>query len=61
MKTKTTNKDTPKRDSDKEVKRMLETWDIVKCYYCGKDISLLNATPIKNGQYFVCKEQPCQR
>jgi hypothetical protein len=61
MKTKIANKNLPKRDTDKEVQKMLETWDIVKCFYCGRDISLLNAQPIKNGQRYVCKEQPCQR
>jgi hypothetical protein len=61
MREKVANKPVPKRDTDNEVQRMLKTWDIVKCFYCGRDISLLNAISIKNGQYFVCKEQPCQK
>ena len=42
-------------DRDEEVEKMLETWDIVKCRYCGKDISMLDAK-IVNGEYFICKK-----
>ena len=42
--------------ADREVAKMLETWDIVRCAYCGKKISMLNAKIIKNGQNFICKE-----
>lgn len=51
MKTKT-----PKRPNikDDETKRMLDSWDIVRCHYCGKKISMLNAKSINSGQYFIC-------
>lgn len=43
---------------DKVVQKMMDTWDIVNCKYCGKEISMLNAKIIHNtfGEYFVCKE-----
>lgn len=44
------------RDTDKSVRDMLENWDIVTCYYCGKNISMLDGKLINNGQHFVCKK-----
>jgi formylmethanofuran dehydrogenase subunit E len=41
-------------DTDENVQRMVETWDIVRCHQCGKNISMLNAK-IVNGKYFICK------
>lgn len=44
-------------ERDAEVKKMLEDWDIVKCKFCGKKISMLNAKLIhgEETEYFVCK------
>ena len=44
-----------KVDTDKNVERMLKTWDIVKCKLCGKKISMLNAKQTKDGSGFICK------
>ena len=44
--------------TDKEVDEMLETWDKVRCEYCGKEISMLNAKIIRNHkgyESFVCR------
>ena len=41
---------------DASVQRMLKTWDVVRCWYCGKKISMLNAKITKDGQHFICKE-----
>lgn len=49
MNTKTHNK----IENEKVVKNMIDTWDIVKCRICGKDISML--TSKTDGKYFVCK------
>lgn len=45
-------------ETDENVQKMLEEWDIVKCKYCGKEISMLDAKIIRleNGsESFVCK------
>lgn len=39
---------------DKEVQAMINTWDIVRCKQCGKQISMLKAKPVPNG--FICSE-----
>ena len=44
-----------KKDTDESVERMLKNWDIVRCHYCKKKISMLKARIINGGQYFVCK------
>lgn len=44
-----------KKDTDESVQRMVKNWDKVRCHYCGKRISMLNAKLIK-GNFFVCKE-----
>jgi hypothetical protein len=46
----------PKTDKDKQIEKMLKTWDIVKCNVCGKKISMLNAKLVNDGKYFICKE-----
>jgi len=45
-------------ENDEEVERMLETWDIVRCQNCGREISMLDARIIYTGggEYFVCRE-----
>jgi hypothetical protein len=43
-------------NKDKEVERLLETWDIVRCKYCGEEVSMLDANLIEGGQYFICKK-----
>lgn len=51
-------KDTYKGETDEEVQKMLEEWDIVTCKYCGKKISMLDAAAVKlaNGsEAFFCK------
>lgn len=43
---------------EEDVQKMLEEWDIVKCKYCGKKISMLDARVIKledGTEVFVCK------
>lgn len=45
-----------KETTDEEVDKMLRSWDKIKCYKCGKIISLLNARSIDYGMFFVCKE-----
>ena len=42
---------------DKETKELLETWDIVNCYACGKEISMLDAKLIRQDgrEHFICK------
>jgi hypothetical protein len=39
-----------------EIDKMLEEWDLVRCYYCGKKISILNAKLISEDEHFVCKQ-----
>lgn len=50
----------PQRETaeDKAVQKMIETWDIVNCKYCGKEISMLDSHIVRDssGEYFVCKE-----
>ena len=44
--------------TDEEVDEMLETWDKVRCEYCGKEISMLDAKIIRNYkgyESFVCR------
>lgn len=43
---------------DKVVQKMMDTWDIVNCKYCGKEISMLDSHLVRGsfGEYFVCKE-----
>ena len=41
-------------EKDKEVEAMIDTWDIVRCRYCGKQISMMKAKVISNG--FICQE-----
>lgn len=48
------NNVTPK-ETDAQVKRMIDTWDIVKCKICKKKISMLDARIVNGGEYFVCK------
>jgi len=45
------------RINDKEVEEMLDTWDITKCLHCGKEISMLNSKPVRDG--FICKGGCC--
>jgi len=45
-------------EKDEDVDEMLRTWDIVKCGYCGKKISMLKAKIVKNYEgyeMFVCR------
>jgi len=44
------------KDTDATVKKMLDTWDKIKCHYCGKEISMFNAKPVENGKWLVCRE-----
>lgn len=44
-----------RKSSDKDVEKMIQTWDVVYCYFCNKKISMLNAKMI-DGRYFICKE-----
>lgn len=47
-----------KNETDEEVEKMLEEWDIIPCAYCGKDISMLDAKIVKlwDGSIeFICK------
>jgi hypothetical protein len=42
-------------ETDKDVEKMLKTWDMVKCKVCGKNISMLTAKQTKDGSGFMCK------
>jgi hypothetical protein len=46
-----------KLDTDEDVEKMLRAWDIVKCRICNKDISMLNATSVNSGEYFICRNR----
>jgi len=46
---------TKEKDLDRKVQHMIDTWDVVKCKYCGKKISMLDARPV-DGMFFVCKK-----
>jgi hypothetical protein len=39
---------------DRKVEKMVAEWDMVRCHYCKKKISMLSARMI-SGEYFVCK------
>lgn len=43
------------KETDKDVERMLKTWDEVKCKFCKRKISMLDAELNEDGQYFQCK------
>jgi len=43
------------RDTDKQVEKMVENWDIVRCKICRKKISMLTAMSINDGEYFICQ------
>ncbi len=47
-------------ESDADIQKLLDTWDIVTCYICGKEISMLDANIVydsrKNREYFICKK-----
>ena len=45
----------PVLPTDKQVEKMVKTWDVVKCKRCGKKISMANAKLIDE-KYFVCKK-----
>lgn len=55
MNTSKKNKSTMNK-KDKEVQKLIETWDIVRCKYCGEEVSMLDANLIEGGQYFICKK-----
>jgi hypothetical protein len=40
---------------DRNVKKMIEDWDKVKCHICKKKISMLDAKLVDE-RYFVCKK-----
>ena len=40
-------------EESSEEEPILEKWDIVKCVFCGKEISMLTATYVTNG--FSCR------
>lgn len=42
--------------SEEKVQQMLNNWDIVTCKICGKKISMLKATAVNDGEYFVCRK-----
>lgn len=47
-----------RKEDDEEVQRMIDTWDMVECSYCHKEISMLNANLITledGSEAFVCK------
>jgi hypothetical protein len=46
-------------DKDRIVDKMIEEWDKVKCVNCGKEISILTASTINQGEAFVCKDGEC--
>ena len=45
-----------KRETEKEVKIMLDNWDKVKCGICKKKISMLEARLSKDGSRFICRK-----
>jgi hypothetical protein len=45
--------------TDEEVERMVETWDIVKCKVCRREVSMLDAESVNDGEYFICKGKSC--
>lgn len=45
---------------EKSVEKMINNWDKVKCYSCGKSISMLDAELIEDEfgeEHFVCKSE----
>jgi len=44
-----------KEEADREVEKMVEEWDMVRCEICGKKISMLNSKILKNGEGFICE------
>lgn len=46
------------KDTDEKVQEMIESWSIVPCRICGKNISMLTANFVRNGldEFFACKE-----
>jgi len=42
--------------SEEEVDEMIRSWDRIRCYRCGKEISLLTAKSIDGGMFFICKD-----
>ena len=54
-KTKSKKKSPEEKDADAQTEKEISEWDIVKCHYCGKEISMLNAKPLDEGRYFVCR------
>ena len=53
---KKTNTNNTNLSPDEQVQKMLETWDIVKCQICGKEISMLDSIPLKGEEGFICKK-----
>ena len=43
------------KDTDKQVKTMIENWDIVRRKICRKKISMLTAISVNDGEYFICE------
>ena len=42
--------------SEEEVEEMIRSCDKIRCYRCGKEISLLDAKSIDGGMFFICKD-----